>query len=135
MTSKEELEKALLGQLPKNVYAPGFLDLQTDVNAVKFEAAEARMKAEALEPNRGYFMIPQDPLAEIYAKYLATIKSEEAELVCPECGEPDYGNRVNKKPWCIKCNMPLVHKSKLKRGKKPRVRVVRREKNPTFLEE
>ena len=127
-----EMEKELLRQIPKNVYAPGVLDLQADVDAVKFEVAEARMKAEALEPNRGCFTIPRDPLTEIYVKYLATMQSEDAKLVCPDCGESDHGNRVNKKPWCMKCNMPLVYKSKRKRG--PQVRVIRREKNPTFLE-
>ncbi|GAH68856.1 unnamed protein product, partial [marine sediment metagenome] len=29
-------------------------------------------------------------------------------LVCPVCGEGDEGNRMNGKPWCMKCNAPLM---------------------------
>lgn len=29
-------------------------------------------------------------------------------LCCPECGEPDRGNKLNNKAWCMKCNVPLV---------------------------
>jgi len=28
-------------------------------------------------------------------------------LRCPKCGEPDRHNKMNGKPWCLKCNVPL----------------------------
>jgi len=138
--SREELEKALIKQLPTNVRTPGFLDLEADVNRVKLEAMEARLKADELEPNRGFFEIPESPLMEIYAKYMAkhmvNLKPQKAGLICPECGSEDQGNRVNKKPWCIRCNVPLVHESKLKKARRlPRVKVIGKERSPTFLGE
>lgn len=29
-------------------------------------------------------------------------------LVCPVCGGGDDGNRMNGKPWCFECNVPLM---------------------------
>lgn len=131
--NKEELEKELLKQIPKGFNVPSFLDLKADIDNVRFEAMEARLKADSLEPNRGFFVEPSHPLMEIYAKFMATLRAQEAKLVCPECGEPDRGNRVNKTPWCIKCNVPLVPRGKKKRNLH-RVRVITKEKNPTFVE-
>jgi formylmethanofuran dehydrogenase subunit E len=28
-------------------------------------------------------------------------------LRCPKCGEPDRENKMNGKPWCVKCNVAL----------------------------
>jgi ribosomal protein L37AE/L43A len=72
-----------------------------------------------------------DPLMEIYTKYLKILKAQKVELVCPECGEPDHGNRMNNIAWCMKCNLPLVPQSK----ELHRIRVVKKEKNPTFRED
>ncbi|MBA7715436.1 hypothetical protein ES703_124482 [subsurface metagenome] len=40
------------------------------------------------------------------------------ELVCPKCNEGDSGNRMNKQPWCMKCNTALIPKNKLKKWNK-----------------
>lgn len=37
-----------------------------------------------------------------------------SKLVCPSCGANDRGNTLNGKPWCFKCNSPLVPKDKVK---------------------
>lgn len=40
--------------------------------------------------------------------------AEQPKLVCPICGDPDYGNSVNGVPFCLKCNHKLVSPSELK---------------------
>jgi len=40
-------------------------------------------------------------------------------LVCPSCGDTDHGNRMGKKPWCIKCNLPLMSAEKAAAWVKP----------------
>jgi len=29
-------------------------------------------------------------------------------LVCPKCGEGSHNNTMDGKPWCMKCNVPLM---------------------------
>ena len=40
-------------------------------------------------------------------------------LVCPSCGDGDHGNRMGKKPWCMKCNLPLMKSEKAAKWIKP----------------
>ena len=40
------------------------------------------------------------------------------KLTCPECGDRDMGNKMNKTPWCMKCNVALASKGKKIRGPK-----------------
>ena len=39
-------------------------------------------------------------------------------LTCPECGDSDRGNKMNKTPYCFKCNVALTQKGKKLRGPK-----------------
>lgn len=56
-----------------------------------------------------------------------------SRLVCPECGDPDRRNKMNGKPWCMKCNRPLVPKKIAEKLKKmPKVKVVTEPENVTF---
>lgn len=45
-------------------------------------------------------------------------------LVCPSCGDNDHGNRNGKRPWCMKCNLPLMSRERAAAWVKPR-KVVR----------
>jgi len=40
-------------------------------------------------------------------------------LICPGCGDTDHGNRMGKKPWCMKCNLPLMSAEKAAKWVKP----------------
>lgn len=45
---------------------------------------------------------------------------EDKELVCPKCGEAwnkSEANRMNGKPWCLKCDSPLVPKEQVAKWK------------------
>lgn len=43
------------------------------------------------------------------------ISSPEKRLLCPKCRGGDVGIRLNGKPWCWRCNGPLVRKGTVKR--------------------
>ena len=122
--SKSELEAALLSQLSSRIAKSAAQGLKMeDLTQMRLWAAETRMNAmmrvadtpTAWSRGEDYGL---DPLSLIHVKYAALKKGDENLLVCPSCGSVDLGNRMNKKPWCIKCNMPLVPKSKLLKWKK-----------------
>jgi len=46
------------------------------------------------------------------------VSKEAGALVCPVCGEGNKGNMMNGKPWCLKCNCPLVPKGKVEKWKR-----------------
>ena len=47
-------------------------------------------------------------------------------LICPSCGDGDKGNRMNGKPWCLKCNSPLLAREKVaKYLKLPKIKVAK----------
>ena len=46
-------------------------------------------------------------------------KHDSVGLVCPVCGGGDEGNRMNGKPWCMKCNAPLMTVKKMAGWVKP----------------
>lgn len=130
---KEELEKALLAQIPK--VASGYplnwrRKVENEVYEARLKAVEAKIKAEMLQEKRatetmGIKMPSGNPLIEIAAKYniLRKTLGTDSMLVCPSCGGEDAGNTLNKKPWCLKCNTPLVPKGTLKKWL-PMVKVV-----------
>ena len=33
-------------------------------------------------------------------------------LICPCCGDYDHGNRINGKPFCVRCNLQLMSQKK-----------------------
>jgi len=122
--SKKELERHLLSQLPK-----AFEAVKLDVDELSLRVTELRMHAEELKAKTGkpftFSVDPVSPLAMIHAKYVKVTSGKNAsELVCPVCGEPDKGNKVNGKPWCLKCNVELVPRGKVKKMLKKVIRVV-----------
>lgn len=65
----------------------------------KVEIAELRAEAEELR------RLYHPHLREINQKFLERFISKVAH--CPNCGEPDYGNKMNGKPFCFKCQIPF----------------------------
>ncbi|GAH66874.1 unnamed protein product, partial [marine sediment metagenome] len=54
---------------------------------------------------------------ENFNKKLDVIRGKDS-LVCPECGEGDHGNKMNRKPWCMKCHTVLIPRKMLEKSKK-----------------
>jgi len=48
-------------------------------------------------------------------------------LRCSRCGEPDRGNKMNGKAWCMKCNVPLESPFPVKK-RLPNVKVLPKSK-------
>lgn len=72
------------------------------------DLADTMRKVDALR----YKYVTDPHLREIEQKLLAKAPIL-SDLVCPACGEGNKGNRMNGKPWCMKCNVPLIPKRKL----------------------
>ena len=80
-----------------------------------------------------------DPaLLEIEKKYVEALPTVESRLTCPVCRDSDHNNKNNGKPWCFKCNVALVDRSKLKKkAATPTMRAYPKQKghNVTFSKE
>jgi len=67
------------------------------------------------------FRLFLDPtLKDIQQKFDSAVPTRQVsteEIMCPVCGSDDKGNKVNGKPWCLKCNVMLLPKHKIKRWK------------------
>ena len=50
------------------------------------------------------------------SRIMSKISGSTGEMTCPECGERDRGNKMNKTPWCMKCGVALAEKGEQKRG-------------------
>jgi hypothetical protein len=55
-----------------------------------------------------------DPALRDIERKLREKAAALSDLVCPACGDGDRGNRMNGKPYCFKCQVYLVEKSKVK---------------------
>jgi len=100
--------------------------IQRELQEIDEKVRAARQRAEEA---RG---TTDENLREINRKWLeiAGFTPGDKQLVCPVCGEPSgaytSGGKPNKqygKPWCLKCNSPLVPKDKLAKWRKmPKVK-------------
>jgi len=64
--------------------------------------------------------IMNNPHAREITEELRRLHSAGGGLVCPSCGDTDHGNRMNNKPWCMKCNLPLMSLEKAANWVKPK---------------
>lgn len=126
----ESLEKAIPNQVRKaqtrkKKLSKGKSKLQRDLEDVDRRVEEAKRKADKLR--RKYLVDPHlRKIQENFNKKLDIIKGKNT-LVCPTCGEGDHGNKMNKQPWCIKCNTALIPKKMLKKWLKlPKIKSVRK---------
>ncbi|GAJ13801.1 unnamed protein product, partial [marine sediment metagenome] len=109
----------------KKKMSKGKAKWQRDLEDIDRRVEEAKRKADRLRRSkhkanrvrRDYVFDPR--LREISRKYQGLLeKSESASrLVCPKCEEGDRGNRMNKSPWCMKCNTALIPKDELEKCK------------------
>ena len=107
---KKELEAALLAQLP---------------NASKREKIRARQKKSVswedglidrrLEEYRMLHAEHSTFLEQQFAGFMTRqVEAYQSVLMCPVCGDGDRHNTLNGKPWCLKCNSPLIRRDAVK---------------------
>ena len=121
--------KSLEAEIPKQVQKIHTRKLHVNKGKAKWQ----RDLEEAERLRREY-----DPLLrEIQEKMTRKEEFLSGGLVCPVCQEPDKGNKMNGKAWCMKCNAPLLPKSKAEKWKKlGNIKIANSKPlDPTFIEE
>jgi len=125
----KRIERALLKQLKvSNVLGIVQGNRLEDLASVRLWAAEKR--TEMMGRDLPAYPCGEDlgeALVQAHLMYARLHPQQENKLVCPSCGEGNKGNIVNKKPWCIKCNVPLVSKEKIKKWMRGKTRVLTKE--------
>jgi hypothetical protein len=124
------LEAALLSEAPKQwkrfqknkaKRAKGKAKWQREIDEIDGKVADAKARVEELR--RQY-----DPeLMKINANLERKMGSSLGGLRCPKCGDPDRHNKMNGKPWCLKCNVALESPFLVKK-RLPNVKVLPRMK-------
>ena len=126
LNANPELLRSLEKEIPNQIQGAntrkakerrGKSKLQRDLEDIDNRVEDAKRKADRLRLE----YIVDFHLREISKKYQKhhLEKSESASrLVCPKCGEDDKGNKMNKQPWCMKCNTALIPASMLEKWRK-----------------
>ena len=109
-TPNSVLEVALLAEAPEQwkhfqekrlKRQKGKAKWQREIDEIEGKVADVKVRVEELR--RQY-----DPeLMRITANLDRKMDTPVGGLRCPKCGEPDKHNKMNGKPWCIKCNVAL----------------------------
>ena len=115
---KKKLEEALLSQLPQQLARAETLQLKREAKGKTQHWQEGYID----EKLSLYGKKLRGDLEELDKRFNAFVaQTSLKELVCPFCNEADKENRFNGKPWCFKCNVPLVRKDLVKKFSKIRV--------------
>jgi hypothetical protein len=92
-------------------------EIQRQRREVEEKVAEARKHADRIR-REAEFLSP--PMREI-TENLRRKHGSGSGLICPRCGETDSrGNRLNGRPWCMKCNLPFVTREKAAKWVEPK---------------
>ena len=102
----------------KDKIADTMEEMQRQRREIEEKVAEARVHAER---RREEMRIMGDPHLREITESLRKRNRVEGGLVCPKCGDTDHGNRMNGKPYCMKCNLPLMSAEKAAEWVKPQV--------------
>jgi len=84
-------------------------EIEEKVEGARLHADRVRREAELMS-NEG---------AREIIESLRRIHGQNGGLICPQCGDSDHHNRMNGKPWCMFCNLPLMSKEKVENWVKP----------------
>jgi hypothetical protein len=100
--------KGKVGGTPKEVQRQR-REIEEKVEGARIHADRVRREAELMS-NEG---------AREIIESLRRIHGQNGGLICPQCGDSDHHNRMNGKPWCMSCNLPLMSKEKAEKWVKP----------------
>lgn len=88
---------------------------QKRVEEVRRRAREVQRRAEDARKRAEELRRMHNPMLKRITETLEAEDVLKLGLVCPVCGEGDKGNRMNKRPWCFKCNVPLIRPNRVAR--------------------
>lgn len=112
--TQKEIEDALLAEAPKK-----WAEVQRHREKIQHGNSNFQRKMAELDAkHRRERVRVLDPALRDIERRLLERDSVMSELICPNCGEPDHGNKNNGLPWCFKCNTVLIKKSKIKKWMK-----------------
>lgn len=97
-----DLEAALLAAAPKQWDHFQRNRLKREKGKPKWQREIDKVTARAEEVRRRY-----DPELMRINDNLERKTTLAIGLHCPKCGDGNMGNKVQRKPWCIKCNVAL----------------------------
>lgn len=92
------------------------VEIQKQRREIEEKFTEAKVHADQ---RREEMRIMSDPHLREITEAMRARNRVSGGLVCPRCGDIDHGNKMNKKPWCIKCNLPLMSAEKAEKWLKP----------------
>lgn len=107
------------------------------VREVPPEAEKAIARAERMRRQAGIDIAQKRSEIELFQRDMwertnhKTHVKLESPLRCPECGDVDHHNRMNGKPWCMKCNCVLVPEGE----KRMKIRFPREQKSEITFNE
>lgn len=105
------------GSAPKGNIGGTREEVEAQRREIEEKVAEARLHAERV---RREAEIMGNPHAREITENMRKLHSVEGSLVCPQCGETDsHGNRMNGKPFCFKCQLPMISKEEAEKWVKP----------------
>lgn len=84
-------------------------EIQRQREDIERKSEEARRHAERV---RREAEIMRNTHAREITMDLRTRGAVKASATCPVCGDVGHGNRKNGKPWCMKCDAPILPKEK-----------------------
>ena len=125
---KKALNEACEGQYRGWLYGGGVVsskdkiggtmeEIQRQRQRIEDEVAEARRHADRV---REEARIMSDPHLREITEHLRRIHGQKGGLVCPSCGETNsHGNRMNNRPYCFRCNLPMISREKAEKWIKP----------------
>lgn len=132
---KKALQEACEGQYRGWLYGGGVVakskegiggtmeEIQRQRKAIEEKVEGARLHAEQIrremEQRRKEYEIMSNPHAREITEHLRRIHGQKGGLICPQCGGIDHHNRMNGKPWCFQCNLPLMSREKAENWVKP----------------
>lgn len=80
----------------------------------RFQSPESRAARIRMESE-----MRSNPHVQEINRNLKALHGGDSGLVCPSCKDIDHGNKMNGKPFCMKCQIPLTTPEKAKGWKKP----------------
>ncbi|MBA7468136.1 hypothetical protein ES707_03377 [subsurface metagenome] len=89
-------------------------DVEKDLERIQQIKQDAQMRVDAAKRKDDELRRLHSPsLRRITENYKLKYNLQSGGLVCPKCGDPDYNNKMNGKPWCFKCNIELISTNKI----------------------
>lgn len=105
------------GGIPNGKVGDTAEEIQRQRREIEAKSEEARLHAERV---RREAEIMSNPHAREITENLHKLHSIEGSLICPSCGETDsHGNRMGNKPFCMKCQLPMISREKAEKWVKP----------------